>query len=86
MSRLAQVKRYPAAARARREEGTAFVRFSLSRGGRVAGVTLDRSSGSSLLDREALDTVRRAQPLPKVPADLPDPLTLTVAIEFALSS
>jgi protein TonB len=49
-------------------------------------VTLDRSSGSSLLDREALDTVRRAQPLPKVPADLPDPLTLTVAIEFALSS
>jgi protein TonB len=85
MARLAQVKRYPASARARRETGTAYVRFTLSRSGRPSAISLDRSSGVAALDREALDTVRRATPLPTVPENLPAPLTLTVAIEFTLN-
>ena len=84
MARLSQVKRYPPAARARREQGVAAVRFTLTGQGRVRTVALDRSSGSSLLDREALETVRRAQPLPRIPDELPDPLLLTVAVEFVL--
>jgi len=84
MARLAQVKRYPPAARARREQGVAAVRFTLTGEGRVRTVALDRSSGSSLLDREALETVRRAQPLPRIPDELSDPLLLTVAVEFVL--
>jgi len=84
MARLAQVKRYPPAARARREQGVAAVRFTLTGQGRVRTIALDRSSGSSLLDREALETVRRAQPLPRIPEELSDPLLLTVAVEFVL--
>ena len=84
MARLAQARRYPTAARARREEGVARVRFTVSREGRVSGVTLAGSSGSSALDREAMDTVRRAQPLPPVPAGMPAPMQMTLGVAFQL--
>jgi len=84
MARLAQAKRYPPAARARREEGVAEVRFTVSRQGRVSAVSLARSSGSPTLDREAMDTVRRAQPLPPVPAGMPAPMRMTLGVAFTL--
>lgn len=82
MAHLARYKRYPASARARRETGVVYVRFALDHAGRPRGVALERSSGAAALDREALDTVRRATPLPTPPEDLAAPRTLTVAIEF----
>ena len=84
MTKLAQAKRYPTAARARREEGTAQVRFTVSRQGRVSGVSLARSSGSTTLDREAMDTVRRAQPLPPVPEGMTAPMQMTLGVAFTL--
>lgn len=81
LARIERARRYPPAARARREEGTAQVAFTLSRDGRVLSAAVERSSGSSVLDREALATVRRAA-LPDVPAELPAPLKLSVAVEF----
>ena len=79
-SRLA--RRYPPAARARREEGVATVAFTMTRGGKVTSTSIVSSTGSSLLDREALETVRRAQPLPAVPDDIEAPLRLVVRLEF----
>lgn len=84
MAKLAKAKRYPASARARREEGTAQVRFTVSRQGRVSGVSVARSSGSTSLDREAMDTVRRAQPLPPVPEGLAAPMQMTLGVAFNL--
>jgi protein TonB len=62
-------KRYPAEAAAGNERGVAYVRFSLDRQGRVLASGLARSSGSAALDRETLDLVRRAQPMPAPPAE-----------------
>jgi protein TonB len=47
--------------------GAAVVAFSIGGNGRLASVSLARSSGSSSLDRAALRLVQRAGPFPKPP-------------------
>ena len=70
ISHLNRYKQYPAAARARREQGTVMLSFTVDRNGRVTGRRVSRSSGSSALDQEALSMLSRAQPLPRFPADM----------------
>lgn len=82
LAHLEKYRRYPAAARARRHEGVAYVTFRMNRAGTVLSADIVRSSGSAMLDRAALDTLRRAQPLPKIPDDRPDTLELSVPVEF----
>jgi protein TonB len=66
--KLRRALRYPAAAGSRRLRGVAEVRFVVSAGGDVGGVRLVASSGSPLLDKAALEAVRRAAPFPPIPA------------------
>lgn len=82
LAHLEKYRRYPAAARGRREEGVAYVIFRMNRAGTVLSAAILRSSRSALLDHAALETLRRAQPLPAVPENKPDPLELSVPIEF----
>lgn len=84
LAHLEKHRRYPAASRARRDQGVAHVRFRMNRAGRVLEATLIRSSGIPELDRAALATIRRAQPLPPIPDDRPDALDLSVPVEFFL--
>lgn len=84
LAHLERHRRYPASSRARRDQGVAHVRFRMNRAGRVLEATLIRSSGVPELDRAALATIRRAQPLPPIPDDRPDPLDLSVPVEFFL--
>ncbi|MCA6116239.1 energy transducer TonB [Bradyrhizobium sp. WSM 1738] len=64
-------KRYPEAARAKREQGTAQVSFTLDRQGMVVGARVTQSSGSGALDEEAIALLKRAQPFPAPPATFP---------------
>lgn len=82
LAHLERYRRYPMASRARREQGVVYVRFRMNRRGAVLASQILRSSGSATLDRAALDTLRRAQPLPSIPADRPDELELTMPVEF----
>lgn len=66
-SHLNRHKRYPDAARARNVEGTATVTFVIDQGGNVLEAQVTESSGSPLLDEEALAVLRRASPLPAPP-------------------
>ena len=85
LGRLQRAKRYPDGARSRREEGVASLTFSMSRDGQVLSARIARSSGSEELDAEVLAMVRRAEPLPAAPADVPgNPITLTVPVRFSL--
>jgi periplasmic protein TonB len=60
-----KLKRYPRAARDNNWEGRASVRVSFGVDGRRSSVAVVRSSGHEILDREALDTVTRAEvPVP----------------------
>jgi len=82
---LERNKRYPAAARSRRQQGIAHVFFSLDRQGRVLDSRIVRSAGAASLDEEALALLNRAQPFPPPPPQLADErVTLTVPIRFSL--
>lgn len=85
LARLQQYKRYPSRARMRRQEGVAYLRFVVDRHGNVVSAEIDRSSGSNILDRETLFLVRRAEPLPSPPKEVPGAtIELVVPVEFSL--
>ncbi|MCR6628564.1 MAG: cell envelope integrity protein TolA [Magnetospirillum sp.] len=63
--------------------GTARLHFTLGADGSLQAVEISASSGSGLLDRIALDAVKRASPFPLPPADLPmDMLTFEIPFQF----
>ena len=66
---LERQKRYPSEARG--DHGTAQLAFNVDRHGGVHNARVTRSSGSSVLDHEALALVQRAQPLPPPPPEVP---------------
>lgn len=65
--KLRRALRYPSSAKRKGISGEVHVRFTVARNGGVTGMRVVRSSGSPILDRAALDTVRRAAPFPKIP-------------------
>ena len=76
---------YPSAAQRLRLQGTVLVLFSMRRDGTVLDVWIKTSSGATILDEEACATIRRAQPLPPIPPELPDRLNIIVPVAFNLS-
>src|SRR5690606_10718338 len=83
LAHLERHKRYPRSAQLRRQEGVGYARFVLDRNGRVTGLRLERSSGHDILDREVLELIERAQPLPAFPPELVEErLDLVVPIQF----
>jgi protein TonB len=84
MNRIAQFRRYPESARRQHEQGVVYLWFRMDRTGRVLAARVDKSSGSSALDQEALATLNRAQPLPSAPPDRPAVFELELPIEFHL--
>lgn len=82
-AQIARLKRYPARAAARREEGRVLVTFTIDRNGKVLESHVTESSGSSDLDQEALSCLIRAQPLPKPPPDAKEAdLSITMGMKF----
>lgn len=85
MAHLGKHKRYPMSARQRRQQGTAWVRLTLDRKGRVLAQQLERGCGVEALDREATELVARAQPLPEIPDELGvEQMELVLPVEFSL--
>lgn len=85
MAHLNRFKRYPAEAQMRREQGVAYLRFTLDRAGKVLRFALERGSGHELLDQEALALIQRAQPLPAPPSEIGrETLELVVPLRFHL--
>ena len=83
LGKLYSYKRYPEAARIKREKGVAVIRIVMERDGTVSGVTLVKSSGSEALDQEAVSLPMRAQPLPAMPENMPqERLTMNVNVDF----
>lgn len=76
--KIEQAKRYPVLAKARKIQGVAVLSFSINASGGVESLHLVKSSGSELLDEEALATVKRASPLPYYS------LPIQISIKFSL--
>lgn len=66
---IQQHKLYPAAANG--AEGRAVVRMRIDRSGYVRYYAIEQSAGNAVLDAAAIDMIRRANPVPAVPANYP---------------
>ena len=62
--------------------GLARLRFTLGADGSLTAVEIAESSGSGLLDRAALDAVRRAAPFPAPPGLSESELTFEIPFQF----
>jgi protein TonB len=67
---LERHKRYPSHARKMRQEGIVRVRFVIDRSGKVISHRIEASSGHSALDQAASELLRRASPMPAIPASM----------------
>lgn len=79
---VARYQHYPNAARLGRLHGSVETLFSMRRDGTVLAVWVKTSSGQVVLDKEAVDAIRRAQPLPPIPPELPDRMNIQVMLMF----
>jgi periplasmic protein TonB len=85
VQQLQRQRRYPAAARSRKEEGTVVLSFSVDRSGHVLSRTIAQSSGHTELDEEVMALVMRAEPLPSFPASMPQQkVDLTLPMRFTI--
>lgn len=85
LAHLDRHKRYPPAARHMKREGRVRVRMTLDRQGHVLDLAVERGARFPPFEKEALATVRRADPLPAPPAELTgSTIPLQVPIGFYL--
>jgi TonB family protein len=78
-------KKYPAGAISRGEQGTVVVSLTIDRNGQLIASQIKRHSGSSSLDSEVVDLLRRSQPFPPLPTNYTkDQIDLTLPIKFSL--
>jgi protein TonB len=71
---------YPAPARRAGIQGVTQVSFTIHEDGRVSAVTILKSSGHSILDEAAMETIYAAAPFPRPPA----PARIAIPIAFRL--
>jgi TonB family protein len=85
VTHVATSKRYPAEARAQNIQGNVLLQFTVSRAGQLVEAHVVQSSGSTLLDAEALAILQRALPLPPPPPETPgDSFVFRLPIHFKI--
>jgi protein TonB len=75
---------YPQSARSRRQQGKVIVRVVISSVGQPTSIDLQQSSGFDVLDRAALDAVRRAQFRPYAENGVPRDALVDIPFDFVL--
>ncbi|MBM7344501.1 TonB family protein [Pantoea coffeiphila] len=87
LAQLQREKRYPGYALRMKQQDTVMVRFTIDRDGNVLETAIEKSKGYATLDRESLQLLERASPLPKPPASAftqSDRMELVVPVSFAI--
>ena len=84
--RLAELKRYPTAARLNGWEGKVVLRAVIRADGHLSEVKVHRSSGHESLDNAAMETIRLACPLPLQQPISTSELAIYVPIVYSLAS
>lgn len=83
--KIEEVRRYPPWAKRHGIEGEALIKFAILSNGLCRDIEIIRSSGSKILDGEAVDTVKRASPFPPVPEEIDSSLVrMELSIVFTL--
>lgn len=86
-SEFARHKKYPTVARVRGWQGTVLIQLQIDAEGHVSDPVISQGSGKTMLDDQALETVKKALPLPPPPTLLRGkPFTIAVPIVFRLET
>jgi TonB family protein len=81
IAQLDRFKRYPAQAHG--AEGVVSLGFRIDRQGKLVNSRIEKSSGSLVLDAEALAMIKRASPLPRPPSGIADDdLSIVIPIQY----
>jgi protein TonB len=80
---VAKAHSYPRAAQARGDEGTAKVKLVVGGTGKLVGAEVVQSSGSAILDREAVKIIEKVESFPAPPSGAD--ATLVVPLTWKLS-
>lgn len=70
INKIDQNKSYPEAARSQSLEGKVHIKFIINYDGLVKSVEIIKSSGSQILDNEAIAIIKRCSPFPPIPPEL----------------
>ncbi len=83
---IQKFKLYPDEARARGQQGETVIRIRIDRRGNIGYYILERSTGFQILDKAAIDMIKRANPVPAVPHDYPqgDLMEFLIPVSFHL--
>ena len=84
MRHIERFQHYPGSASRDHLEGTVQVAFVMGRDGKVRDAWIRSSSGQTILDKEAVEALRRAEPLPSIPGELPGQLKVLLPVVFAM--
>ncbi len=83
--KIQELRRYPRWAKKQGFQGVSVMAFVLNFNGVAQDVRLISSSGFSILDKEAIATVRRASPFPPIPSNITqESITMEVGLNFQL--
>lgn len=83
--RIESARRYPLWAKRQGIEGTVYMNFKVLSNGLGRDIRIIGSSGSPVLDEEAIKTIKRANPFPPIPSKInQDLVSMDVAIVFVL--
>lgn len=86
-SKINAVWEYPLAARNKGLNGTVTVRFTIAENGRLEALTVKENSPHTLLDNEALRTIKAAAPFLPFPSDFSiEKLHVLASFEYEFSS
>jgi len=78
-TKIERAKFYPAEARGQKLTGRPKVEFEILQSGEIKNAKIISSSGSAILDNAAIETIRRAMPLPY----FPEPIKLAINFDLA---
>ncbi|MBU1044801.1 MAG: energy transducer TonB [Candidatus Omnitrophica bacterium] len=83
--RIETFRKYPLRAQRNQTQGMVDLKFAVFANGATGSVRLVQSSGSGLLDEEALNTIHRASPFLPIPKEIAqNMITIHVALVFSL--
>ena len=83
--RIEEVRRYPEWAKEQGREGVVQLKFIILANGNGQKIKLIHSSGSKILDQEAIATIKRASPFPPPPKEIASSsIQMEVSLVFTL--
>ncbi len=82
---FAKHKQYPRVAQMRGWQGTSRIELQIDATGTVTAINILESSGFEILDKQAIESVQKALPLPPIPEELRGKdFTIVVPMKFSL--